>query len=193
MANAKLRQELKNVSSKRGASDQSFIDGAAWFGRNAVVVADKMGEKVDGALKDIRGILADQDINDPVIESGRDGLSQAVLGVEDCVTEGRIRIRKLFTSLLDASRDTDPTNTNSILSGDVSSINKSSSYSSNSSSVLENAASRAPSELDVSKGNLLNATVSGHLGPPPRVAKALGNAFLRARSGYKSESSYFND
>ena len=107
--NVSLKTELEHASTATvSAGDKSFMDGAAWFGRSSVMVADKMGEKVEDALKALQEVAEgvggddDDDDDDDAIKAQ---VLDTVAEVEECVTEGRVRIRKLFEGMLDASKD----------------------------------------------------------------------------------------
>ena len=113
--NVSLKTELEHASSATlSAGDKTFMDGAAWFGRSSVMVADKMGEKVEDALKALQEVAERVGGSDDDDDEDEDGdaaraikaqVLDTVAEVEECVTEGRVRIRKLFEGMLDASKD----------------------------------------------------------------------------------------
>ena len=115
--NVSLKTEIEHASTTTvSAGDKSFMDGAAWFGRSSVMVADKMGEKVEDALRSLQDIaekVGEGDDDDDDDDDGSNAAARAIRAqvldtvseVEECVTEGRVRIRKLFEGMLDASKD----------------------------------------------------------------------------------------
>lgn len=107
--NGALRDQLANVQSELAQSqkstgaqsvslsakhDRDFMHGAAWFGRNAVHITDRMSANIAQTCAQLRFIAEAQ-------SPGATSLEQ----VKFIATQCRLRMRKLFEGTLEANQD----------------------------------------------------------------------------------------
>ena len=70
--------------------DRDFMEGAAWFGRNAVHTTDRLSASVSQIIQELRKQVIDNDLGDDI-------LNQLDIVVKQC----RDRMRRLFEGTLE--------------------------------------------------------------------------------------------